>query len=445
MTESGFDSFLPGFDSVTDYNTFPFSSQSIGLSSAEHSQPSHAHTSIRPTDKPSRPRTSLWTPQDSAPCIPGGAGSSGSRDPSSKPGIQSTADQTSTVFESQGVHGQDPLVFPDGRNGYIDFGAVNTGPTPPSSPFMAAKDASSNASIASALDLPSTCDTEHSSSGYSSGLSDLRFSGPQSGVRFSRRQDPGKGIQTCSERRWTCMTSALEILQMLHIPPTACLFSVDTTSTSVVNRQPRKTDSVLSTNRNVLRLVGNMLECPCLSSSQIQLVLSIICIKLIAWYRAIIRSKPDDHQNACINTDQLDFTQSGGQDATTGMANERVLHQPFSVGGYAFDTDLGTKIRTQLVLSELQQLEALIANFSGRVQEGKSIENNRADLGFTRERSQDAPQTYSSGLSSAVHASLIAYLQKQLQDAKAESIAIARDNRAPSAPTVETLGRSMHR
>ncbi|MCJ1463027.1 hypothetical protein MMC07_001631 [Pseudocyphellaria aurata] len=239
---------------------------------------------------------------------------------------------------------------------------------------------------------------DSSSAGVRSGVFSPR---PQHSVSPGGLQDLLKGNEKCSENRRTCMTSALKIVQTLHVPPSACLSLVGGTSTSSASRQPRKIDSVLSTGRDIVQLMTEMLKCSCLSSSQIQLVMSSICGKLIAWYRAMIRNSPENDRDG------------SGPDA-----NERVLHQPFKVGEYSVDTRLETKMRAEVVCSELKQLETFVASFLSRIQ------GNGAPGSSGGKRNQSS-STGSPGLSSGVHARLSAFLYKQLRDAKAESTAIA--------------------
>lgn len=310
-------------------------------------------------------------------------------------------------------------MFPDEFNGDFDSGALCIGQTPV---FMA-KDASSNCSLASASGTASTCRTECSSSRTSDVLPGLFSSGPQYGVSPCGPQNLLKGIETCSESRRTCMKSAIRILQKLHIPPSACLSLDDYTSASPASRQPRKTDSVLSTNRDVVLLMAEMLKCSCLSSSQIQLVLTIICGKLIAWYRAVIRNSPEDHPNACTGSDEPPAHPDGTLSPATGMHNERVLQQPITVGEYFLDICLDSKIRAQVVSSELQRLEALIAKFSRRIQEQNPNQHNFGRTNGTR--SWNTSTMSSAALSSStLNARLIKFLQKQLRDAKEELIGI---------------------
>ncbi len=425
IVDTDFDHFLSSFNSATDYNKFFSGSQSIGTSPVEHVRPSQVHTSMQPRDVPSRSRAIACSLQDFDPYTSSRAGLLHFRGQPTSAAFQSTADPTSLDFQGNGTQNEHSPMFPYNFNGDFDSAALHRRRTPPLFPSIG-KDASSTCSLASAPDTASTRRIERSS-GTSEVLSGLLSLGAQNDVSPRRPQDLRKGIETCYESRRNCMTSALRILQKLHIPPSACLNLVDETSTSPASSQPRKTDSVLSTNRDVVRLMTGMLKCSCLSSSQIQLVLSIICGKLIAWYRAIIRNSPDDRPDACTDTDEQAPARSDSTlKAATGMTNERVLHQPFTVGEYSLDTGLESKIRAQVVSSELHQLEALVANLLGRIQEENPSGNNHVILSCASgKRSRSTSTMGSSGLSSAVQARLTAFLHRQLRDAKAESTAIA--------------------
>ncbi|MCJ1268836.1 hypothetical protein MMC22_008724 [Lobaria immixta] len=422
MNETDLDLFLSTFNPATaDYGKFPSDSQSIGISPVEHVRSSQVHMSVQPKDVTSRSSPMSYSPQDFAPYT-----SLHFRGQSTSAAFQSTSDPTAIVSQGYGTHREDSPMFSDDFIGDVDSAALHMGQPVSFFPFIA-KNASTACSLASTSDTASTRHSECSSIRTSDVLSGLFSPGSEYGIRPRGPQNLLNGIKTCMESRRTCMTSALRILQTLHIPPCACLSLSDETSTSSANRQPRKTDSVLSTNREIMRLVAEMLKCSCLSSSQIQLVLTVICCKLITWYRAIISNSLDDHPDTCTETDvQTSAHPDGSLNTATGMIDERVVRQPFAVGEYFLDTSMESKIRAQVVSSELQQLEALVANLSGRMQEKNPSGNNHVIPGrTTKKRSRSTSTTCLSGLSSAAHARLTAFLHKQLRDVKAESTAIA--------------------
>ena len=213
-------------------------------------------------------------------------------------------------------------------------------------------------------------------------------------------------IEPCSRYRRSCMVSALKILQTLHIAPSACS-SAGVESPNLNSSQPRTTGSVLSANREVIRLVSNMLKCTCFASLQLQLILTVICGKLTVWYRAMI---PNTYG-------YLDDSIPSLEDNA-----ERVLHQPITVGEYAIDNTLEQRIRAEVIFSELQHVEALIKDLARRLQERKydSLWNTAAMSGGNGPISPSKPvgpnETAAAG---AIHKCLTEFLDKQLQVAKA--------------------------
>ena len=230
-----------------------------------------------------------------------------------------------------------------------------------------------------------------------------------------------KDIEPCSPRRPTCLVSALKLLQELHIPPSVCL-SAGATVFDTNSPQPRLTDCVLSTNREVIRLMSGILECSCSTSAQIQLILTTICCKLTAWCRAIIRN--------CFENSSITWSPCENHDVNHEEHTERVLHQPITVGEYSIDVVLEQKIRAHVVFDELQHVRALTKNLSQRVVETKfgKLRNN-----LTR-RSESGPTT-GSPLVKAVEneaadkdsTRLTGFLDKQLQIAR-EDVAIQLKN-----------------
>ena len=272
--------------------------------------------------------------------------------------------------------------------------------------------------------------TDESFAGTSDNISGIFSPVPKYHLSITKPQDTLKGIESCSHDIRTCMISALKILQALHIPPPACLSTCDENSMPSP-RQPRMIDSVLSTNRDAVRLVSDMLKCTCSLSSQVQLVLTIICGKLIAWYRAITQSDYDRCDNSSVlqsfvNNNMIYEAQP-----------ERVLHQPITVGEFSFDVDLESKIRAQVVFSELHYLETLVATLSRlrRIQEAKC--GNLCTAAAARSESaldvdSGPPPPDETRLAEALHRSLIAFLHKQLQAAKAETTPMLSDELGPA-------------
>ncbi|KAL8927860.1 MAG: hypothetical protein Q9172_001160 [Xanthocarpia lactea] len=315
-------------------------------------------------------------------------------------------------LSSQTVPDSDPLMF-SGSKDATDFDAFCKDQD--MSLFQHdTMDQSTNASRNKNLDFPIS-PSIFSSSGGSCTIPATSSASQQQSSNFDHRQAPHDMAHNgCTNTYQSCLSSSLEILRSLHIPPTGCLSSVDEISTSANEREPRKTDTVLATNRTAVRRLSEISRCSCVSSSQLQLVLFICCDKLIVWYRAVLRSSPDHYQDQ-----QMLDSEAKPSSALSGP--ERVLYQRFAMGNCSFDTGLESSIFAQVISFELQQLENVIQGLDTRLQiEGvRGVESTR-----DRQRQQRASAIDAPGLPSPICKRLSAHLLKEVEEIKLE---IARD------------------
>jgi len=403
MADLNLESFSDPFDAIMDYDEPLSSSRQLSLPVVDYFLPSHKEAFLRPMIRPDRSVTSSWPTNDID------AKSAYSKI-TLNTRAQSTAHPASTAHADQSLYGQDSLMLPQGSCEGNNFGTLHMGPDSfflPFSTMNASKTASpSGISV-----------TGFSSSGSSSVRSPPSYKESQPGTNSGFPGNPPKKIETtCMNSHQSCLSSALDILQALHIPPTACLCSIDETSTSADKRQPRKTDVVLATNRIAVRRLSDILQCSCISSSQVQLLFIIVCDKLLAWYRALLRNFPDNRQDDCSNTTANAITHNFSPDSAADTVSERVIHQRFAVGEYSFDFSQESKICAQAVASELQPLDIVIANFADRFQKKDLC---RVDPALANKSSRSTSTIDSIELPNAVHARLTAHLQKQLQVTKA--------------------------
>lgn len=168
---------------------------------------------------------------------------------------------------------------------------------------------------------------------------------------------------TCSETEESCTKSILHALQVLCVPPSACLsLSDDSISVPSVGgsyRPTRKMDDVLTTNRGVLDLVERVLGCSCSTTPSMQLLIVAVCDRLIAWYQAMLRRESGEPSYAL---------QTGGQDEHS----EHVLPQLITMGDFAVDPKMQLQIREQLVTGELRRVEKVTRLFAAKVQQVKN-------------------------------------------------------------------------
>ncbi|KAL8842373.1 MAG: hypothetical protein Q9176_002762 [Flavoplaca citrina] len=181
-----------------------------------------------------------------------------------------------------------------------------------------------------------------------------------------------KAPTTCTNSHQNCLSTALATLQILHIPPTNCLSFAASTNPPIPIPNPRKTDSVLAINRAAVQRVSQIIQCICIDSSQMQLMLVVICEKLIAWYQAVLWSFPRPH-------DIRDISTSTFADETA----ERVLHQHFALGDCSFGLELESSIFAQIIAAELQQFEILIRDLDTRLRflNGQGTETGTGRMG----------------------------------------------------------------
>jgi hypothetical protein len=208
----------------------------------------------------------------------------------------------------------------------------------------------------------------------------------------------------CPRQDTSCMASALKTLQCLHMPPSICL-SAGADSTSSGSMPPRMADSVLDTNKKATQQLAEILNCSCSLSSQVQLVLTTICGKLTAWYHALVRSNYNGSQTA--STAWL----SGKATVEQDDYSERIVHQPITVGGFAIDVGLESKIRAQVIICELRRFENLVKGLSGHLDQRL---HGKVGNSFSKQSSK------SDETDVAMHNSLTIYLQKQLQEVKSD-------------------------
>ena len=241
-----------------------------------------------------------------------------------------------------------------------------------------------------------TQNTDEFFDGASDHLSALVSPATDNQIDAKNSQSRSMNIEPCAPHSRTCMASVLKVLQALHIPSSMCL-SAGSTNHNSDYLQPRLTDHVLSTNKEALRLISDAMDCICSSSSQLQLVIAVLCNKITTWCRAMVRK-------------ELDRSPTLGRDVDRQNINhedhiERVLHQPITIGEYSVNATLENKIRAQVVWSQLEHVERLAKTLSRCVQE------------------TDSPRSVSSedtGTAGAIHKSLMVFLYRQLQAAKVE-------------------------
>ncbi|OQD64594.1 hypothetical protein PENPOL_c007G02425 [Penicillium polonicum] len=222
---------------------------------------------------------------------------------------------------------------------------------------------------------------------------------------------PQAAAASChSQHRTSCIITATQSLRSLHIPQTSCVSRRNAGSHDRSGLEPpRMSGSVLKANKDAGMSVCRMLQCICALRPQNQLILAIICSRLVSWYRAMIR--------ACFmngpNRSSGHSMDSGTNEARPSL--EKVVHQPVTIGDHSVDDQaLGLTIQAQVTLGELQHMQRLVETLSARMRETansypKGMQGFGAEAGFP-----------SAGLPDTMHDRLVAHLLKEVHTAKAD-------------------------
>lgn len=237
--------------------------------------------------------------------------------------------------------------------------------------------------------------------------------------------DTLNGVYSCSDNVRPCFMMAIRLLRTLHVPSLVCL-SIRDNSSTLCPSYPRSIDFVLSTNRDIVQFLFQMLECSCSTNTQLQLVIAVICNKLIAWYRAMIWKDNESNGNDA-------FSQCMGTRSTNNITQpqhvERISHLPITVGNYTLDDIvLEGKIRGQLVLNELQRLDLLVNHLPKDFKEAKARFSNDVGIPSNGGGKWSVPKPGSSTspdeieITPIVQSKLHSFLQKQLEVEKARTM-----------------------
>ncbi len=383
--DSNSDPLVVPLNHAMDCNGFPSGPQAFGMPTSKESQPWQEQDYSPASITGATPMSSSWSMQDAFhPC---GA-------------LSVLPKETSaTTLHNQHMSLPNPNMFPEGSWEAMDFESL-WGNQNPSLPRKAAQQMT-NMPLSTHLSLPT-------SPNISSRVSTARHTfsaNQQQSTNFNHLPSIlNKAPTTCTNSHQNCLSSALATLQTLHIPPTNCLSSAVSTNPPIPIPTPRKTDSVLAINRAAVQRVSQIIRCTCIDSSQMQLILVVICEKLIAWYQALLRSFPGPH-------DIRDNSTSTSADEST----ERVLHQHFALGDCSFGLELESSIFAQVMTAELQQFEIVIRDLETRLRflNGQGTETGTGRMGHQFVSTIELP-----GSLSPVHEQLTACILAKVVELK---------------------------
>ena len=171
-------------------------------------------------------------------------------------------------------------------------------------------------------------------------------------------KDDPNGAPSSTNKEGCCINSASKIIQDLHTAPSTCYSAGAARPLSAASEQ-RTTGAILSKSREAIQLISEMSQCPCFASCQTRLIHANICYKLISWYRSILKNNSNFLHDFSHQDPQL---RTGPPNLDHRDLSEYVVDQPITVGDYTIDVSLQSKIRAQIVLVELQNLEASLCD-----------------------------------------------------------------------------------
>lgn len=189
-----------------------------------------------------------------------------------------------------------------------------------------------------------------------------------------------KAISMLGDQPQHCIGRALDLLQELHAPPAHCSLasSLSASSPSLSPASTRTIDQVLATNKEILVVVHQMLDCPCSLNIQLAFMLTTIVSKIICWYSAAAQSPaereaaqdaPADSPPSRCGTSSTGNSNSMATSPPPTVASPEYVsvHTRVTVGKYNLEGNNKAKMRAQLVLSELhlvlRLVEKLVARF----------------------------------------------------------------------------------
>ncbi|KAF2420223.1 hypothetical protein EJ08DRAFT_30858 [Tothia fuscella] len=158
-----------------------------------------------------------------------------------------------------------------------------------------------------------------------------------------------------------CLNSALRILRTLHLPSASCV------QVSRHKQQPRAIDNLFNMGRSAIHTWLEIVNCSCIGAPDTHLLLFVIAKKLVAWYRAILRSQYSHGEQSAAAQSNM-YADMLTSDSEEPLARH-IATTPVTVGCYALDISLARQVYAQIVLDELAQLETaverLISNLEG--------------------------------------------------------------------------------
>ncbi|ORY71355.1 uncharacterized protein BCR38DRAFT_330613 [Pseudomassariella vexata] len=168
--------------------------------------------------------------------------------------------------------------------------------------------------------------------------------------------------RTCHNPQGPCLSLATGLLKSMHISSPSCLLGG--CSMSKQDQQQCPVDATLSTCQRSLRVMRGLLRCPCYSSPQLQLLVTVICNETIAWYWRIISTYNSSRHHPGTRMER------GTRGEASTQAEAPLLRRPFFIGDHYLEGHLEKMLIGQVISSRLQELEGLAREMARKDKNG---------------------------------------------------------------------------
>lgn len=147
-----------------------------------------------------------------------------------------------------------------------------------------------------------------------------------------------------------CTTLALRIVTEMHVATQSCSVSDSASMHCLIQGSrgdARDINTVLQVNRDAIRLLNKILDCPSCSADHMCVLACYLAVqKTVAWYAAIVG---------------LDSGVPGHETGLTDLVTTR----PIFMGSFALDREAQRLVRTSVILTELRDhVQPLVARLS---------------------------------------------------------------------------------
>ncbi|KAM5343384.1 hypothetical protein ACJ41O_011921 [Fusarium nematophilum] len=149
-----------------------------------------------------------------------------------------------------------------------------------------------------------------------------------------------------------CMELACTAIQSLHLPVESCsLASVNAKQWDAM----RSIDSTLKANRSARETMAQILACHCSSNWNLMFLLVLIARQLIDSYWALLKQQLSTSMELASASSVKDSSSRSSRETTSS-----VFDVTMTIGGYVLDGEARVKAITQVIRSQIEDMECLI-------------------------------------------------------------------------------------